>query len=284
MHLLVPAVSAIVRRNDGLDERRLLADGTGTYVVLAAHPDDEVIGLASFLPAWARRVIVVHVTDGSPLDLADANAAGYATRESYAVARRIEAEAALALAGISPRSILALGFRDQELSFRLVQLISRLVGLFESLKPELIFTHPYEGGHPDHDSVSLGAAAACRQCRIRGAMLEFCSYHAAGDRLISSDFLPYDGVPTASKILTIEERALKQAMIDAHKTQTRVLKQFAVDIERIRPAPVYDYRRAPHAGRLHYEGRIGALTGAAWRLLAEAAEKEASLDPCDSLS
>src|SRR2546423_9150234 len=68
-------------------------------IVVAAHPDDEVIGAGARLAATPGAV-VVHVTDGAPRDLADAQALGFASRDDYAAARRREGEAALGLAGV----------------------------------------------------------------------------------------------------------------------------------------------------------------------------------------
>ena len=57
---------------------------------------------------------IIHVTDGAPRNLLDARALGFATREAYALARREELLAALALAGLDTVALYSLKVADQE--------------------------------------------------------------------------------------------------------------------------------------------------------------------------
>ena len=54
-----------------------------TALIVAAHPDDETIGMAGQLPGLARRAVIVHVTNGAPRNPADAHAAGFASGEKF---------------------------------------------------------------------------------------------------------------------------------------------------------------------------------------------------------
>src|SRR3546814_11063380 len=81
-----------------------------SVVVVAAHPDDEVIGTgAQFVRL--RHVSFIHVTDGAPRDMRDADAAGFQTRDGYRQARRSGLLAALAVAGISAAQTFETGRR-----------------------------------------------------------------------------------------------------------------------------------------------------------------------------
>src|ERR1700716_3830906 len=67
--------------------------------VIVAHPADEVVG-AGCLISKLVDVTVLHVTDGAPRDMHDAEAAGFKDRGQYAQARRQECLAALEIANV----------------------------------------------------------------------------------------------------------------------------------------------------------------------------------------
>jgi len=230
-------------------------------LIVVAHPDDETIGAGIWM---ARRpscdgITLLHVTDGSPRNLSDARSAGFATREEYAAERRRELLAAVGLAGIRPEQCRALGFVDQEASFDLRLLVASIRDVIAELKPGLILTHPYEGGHPDHDACAFAVAQALK----RAPHYEFVSYHNGPAGLIPGKFLREEG---SEEILTLSpaERELKTAMFECFRTQKRVLDWFSIDQERFRIAPKYDFTQPPHEGELLYE-RFGFATGDDWR-------------------
>lgn len=264
-------------------------------VVLAAHPDDEIIGAGAALARLSRNAHVVYLTDGAPRDMVDASSAGYSTREAYARARRTESRAALRLAGIGAGRCRELGAADQESSLALAELTRRLLEILEGIRPEMLITHPYEGGHPDHDAAAFCAHAAARLSRLQGrgdlVLCEMGSYHAdsrdSGPAV--SEFLPFgpEDSPTASEavriMLTPDERALKREMIRCFKTQRKILEAFPLDKEIFRIAPPYDFTRPPHAGRLHYENFNWGMTARKWQRLAGRAAAELEI-PAPRLS
>lgn len=251
-----------------LDARRI--------ALVAAHPDDETVGLGAQLPRLAG-LRIVHITDGAPADMRDAREHGFASREDYAAARREELETAMAVAGIPPVRLVGLGVADQEASLVMTGLARRLADLFDAQGVALAITHPYEGGHPDHDAACFAVHAAARllarQGRPAPAVLEMASYHAGPDgNLVTNRFLWRPDCPEVELPLDEEARILKRRLLECHHTQQAVLAQFHLDCERLRPAPAYDFLSPPHEGPPWYENfRWGGLDGAGWRALAAGA-------------
>jgi LmbE family N-acetylglucosaminyl deacetylase len=237
--------------------------------VIAAHPDDETAGAGGFL-AEMRHATIVTVTDGSPRNPADAERAGSRSREEYAQLRREELLAALALAEIPPERTRPLNLVDQEASLEMAYLTMRLVDVLRELCPAAILTHPYEGGHPDHDATAFAVHAACARVANPPSVFEFASYHAkTGESPVieTGDFLP-DGEAVETVSLSAESRGRKAAMIRCFGSQLHMLRHWPLDVERYREAPTYDFTRAPHGGKLYYEHFDWGVTGERWRYLA----------------
>jgi LmbE family N-acetylglucosaminyl deacetylase len=238
--------------------------------VLAAHPDDETIG-ASVLLARSQGASVIFLSDGAPRDSRLWPKTVQGSREQYASIRREEAQNALRHAGISQGQITWLGAIDQETIFAVSELATRLIEALREIRPHVIVTHPYEGGHPDHDCAALIASIAVPRLGTGTRMLEMTSYHARDSKLVTGEFLGGNAAPEIVVELSAKETARKRKMFEDYATQQEVLKAFRMDCERFRAAPNYDFRQPPHEGRLWYECLGWKMTGEHWRELAAAA-------------
>ncbi len=241
-------------------------------LVVVAHPDDETLGLGARI-GRLHPIEVVHVTDGAPRDsrfmppeLVEIG------RERYTALRRDEAARALALGNVPASRLRCLGAVDQEAIEEAPSLARKLLELFARTRPEVVFTHPYEGGHPDHDAAALAVHSAAVLALWNGVtsplIFEAASYHGARGHLVTGEFIAHLGVPEIALRLSDEEASRKRAMLACFTSQRETLAPFAAEVERFRPAPAYDFRRPPHDGALHYE-RLGfPIDGARWRKLA----------------
>jgi LmbE family N-acetylglucosaminyl deacetylase len=265
---------------------RLVAERKRLLLVVA-HPDDDVLGAGALL-ARLPGARIVYVTDGAPRDGHDARAYGFATAADYAAARRCEALAALAIADVPPHQTVWLDVADQEATFALERITGLLCELMLATHPDMLLTHPYEGGHPDHDAVAFAARAAVTLLERAGekawrapSLAEFAGYHAspAGGR--ESSFLVHPGFPETVFRLSDAEQRLKSRMLEAHTTQAAVLADFPRDREMFRLAPAYDFSRPPHPGPLLYEragsGGQWGIDGVRWRAEVSAASRRLGL-------
>jgi LmbE family N-acetylglucosaminyl deacetylase len=185
----------------------------------------------------------------------------------------------LALAGVPRHAITNLYFTDQRVSFELEYLTTRILNLLEKFQPQIVLTHPYEGGHPDHDSIAFACHSAERMYELDypGSafdLVEFTSYHAESGGIKTYSFLPCKDHEEIRLCLSPAERDLKLSMLQEFKTQEKTLAPFKLpEVEIFRPAPQYDFHRAPHSGRLFYEYFDWGIDGANWRDLARDAER-----------
>jgi LmbE family N-acetylglucosaminyl deacetylase len=252
-------------------------------MIVAAHQDDEVIGVGGRLPRLKSDVLVVHVTDGAPRDLRNAIEAGFSIREQYAAARQEEVREALQLAGLVADQSITIGCPDQEATIQLVPLTRRMVGLFDAYKPEIVVTHSYEGGHTDHDATAFAVHAAWRLLNQAGAkvpsVLEMTSYHLRTGGRTFFEFLPWAEGEVWTVTLSPEERELKREMFRRFKSQWSVVRRFPLQVERFRQAPAYNFAEPPAPGMLDYERFEVALKGEDWRKYAKEALKELGLNP-----
>lgn len=250
-----------------------------SLLVISAHPDDEVIGLGAKIPEL-KNLTFIHTTDGAPRNMKDANAVGFNSREEYAKKRYDEFCSVMQLAGHPVCSCIELGYVDQESAFNLVKMTNDLLEIFSSLEPDVIITHPYEGGHPDHDSTAFAVHHALKKLRQKGnpgkmpVLLEFSSYFSDNGRMVTFDFLPDSRIEKYTSLLSPEKQLLKERMFDCFGTQRNVLQYFPVSLEAFRSAPEYDFTKEPHEGRLYYEYFDWGVKGEQWRSLASEAIME----------
>jgi LmbE family N-acetylglucosaminyl deacetylase len=254
-------------------------------MLVFAHPDDEVVALGARLGRFAS-ALFVHVTDGAPTNEQDSRAHGFATLDQYRQAREEELSRALAMAGLCDVSRVWLRIPDQGASFQLPHLAHQIEQLLLLHKPEVVFTHPYEGGHPDHDACAFGVHRAVASLLVRGqtapVMIEAAFYHAGPAGIEAGCFLPRpEQAAEVEYRLSKEERLHKESMLACFSTQEQTLRNFPLEWERFRIAPQYDFRRPPHSGPVLYDQFPWGISSAHFGALArEALALQPAASPC----
>ncbi len=175
-------------------------------LVIAPHPDDEVIGCGGTVALAAERgadVQVLVVFDGAAGDPAGYFAGGPGQR-SYALRRQRESRRAGERLGVSRYHFWGLAEGHRPTAEELEEGARQLAGLVRELKPQVILA-PWEGeAHPDHASV----AQAVRR------MIEIAAYDGEVWGFEVWSPLPAEHLVDVSTVWTCKLDALRE-----HRTQ-----------------------------------------------------------------
>ena len=145
-------------------------------VVIAPHPDDEVLGAGGLLQLAAqlgREVLVVAVTDGG---------GSHPGSELWPAARlleqrRAESSHALALLGLDGEVVHRLGLPDGQVEAEQDRLAASLQTL---LRPADVVVAPWQlDGHPDHEVVGRHGASAASAIGARFVQMPIWGWHWA---------------------------------------------------------------------------------------------------------
>jgi len=243
---------------------RALASGeriAAPVAVVVAHPDDETLFAGSLLRRLDDARLVM-VTDGAPEDMADARRLRIATRADYAAVRARELTAALDALGFGGR-LIRYGVPDQGAVFALPALVERLRADLAGV--ELVVTHPYEGGHPDHDAVACAVARAVAGMAHPPAVVEFACYARFGGERVWARFVEDGACPERVRAIDAGDAARIEAALAAHASQAAVFGPWRPEAERWRAAPPHDFAAPPRGEGCLYDGFGWTLTSQRWR-------------------
>jgi len=217
-------------------------------LLLAPHPDDEVVGAAVAAKraiAGGAEVFVLYLTTGVPPAPAlwPWQRPGHGARVSR---RREEARQAAGLMALKPAGFL--DWPSRSLKSHLAEAEAAIARALAEHRIEALWAPAWEGAHQDHDAANFLAA------RFAGALpvLEFAEYNYAGGRVRSGEFRP-GGEAAGILELTAEEMAWKRRLLACYASERGNLAHIRVATEAFRPLAGHDYAASPHPGTLFWE-------------------------------
>ena len=243
-------------------------------VVIVAHSFDELIG-AGALISRLRDVTVLYVTNS-----ARAQETSQESSPEQVKSKNVDdvCVSALALANVPSDRVVEFAISDIREPHALADLAKRLSAFLLRFSPDVVLTHPYEGGHPDHDATAFATHAALRLMRSNGfeapALFEIALHPSKDGERRELDFLPGQWHETTTFVLDEEMRKLKRRMFECVSVQERNLKGTTLGREKFRRSPNYDFSTAPNAGRPAYEDFYRGMTGIEWQSIAQQALAE----------
>jgi LmbE family N-acetylglucosaminyl deacetylase len=198
-------------------------------LLVGAHPDDIVLAASSIL-AQATDVYCAIVTSGARRD----------DPSSLALVRRAEEIQAMSVFGIGADRLHFLDIFDQDCHNKLDTLISGLISLMRELRTDLVITHDYEQGHPDHDASAFCVAMAADRCGI--ACYVYPLYHRINGEVKFCSFRE-ETADTITHRLSEGDLALKSRALSAYRSQQGVIKDFPLASESFRSLRTVDWRK-----------------------------------------
>jgi LmbE family N-acetylglucosaminyl deacetylase len=191
--------------------------GCERVVLLAPHPDDEILGVGGLLRLLSARgaaITLVAVTDGE----ASHPLSPTVTPKRLAALRRAESLAALGILGLEHVTVHRLGIGDGGVAAAERAVEAAIVDIVGKASGTWCLSTWDGDGHPDHEAVGRAARAASRRCDVRLLSYPIWTWHWA---LPGDPRVPW---PQARSIVLDDETLVaKRAAIDCFVTQIRAL-------------------------------------------------------------
>jgi len=129
--------------------------------VIAAHPDDEVLGCGGTIARFAREGCSVHV-----LQMADGESSRSTEEAGYVHQKRIDVRSTAAMRAakiLGCKSVEQLAFPDNRMdSLTLLDIVKPIEEFINKYRPTTVFTHHAGDVNVDHRMVHDAVIAACR--------------------------------------------------------------------------------------------------------------------------
>lgn len=224
--------SKVLRAVPAIEAAALVPEGHRA-VVVAPHPDDEVLavgGLMRQLTGLPRALSVIAVTDG---EASHPGSSRWPAAHLASTRTREQARALRVLGVHAP--VRRLGFADGGLAAQQAALTDALHRLLQA--NDIVFTTWRLDGHPDHEATGAACAEAAARCGARCVEVPVWGWHWS-----SPESAPMPWARARRLALQAQDQRAKQLALRAFRTQLQPDPSTGA-------APVLDEASRARAGR-----------------------------------
>lgn len=249
-------------------------------LIVIAQPGDEILCCSHLLLREPEQTRVLCIADGAIVNERALQRSEADTPEEFADLRHNQWFCAVTELPFPIDRVAALGLAEQEVLTKGAEVIDTILDVIRAERPSTVYTHAYEGGHPDADAVcyAVHQAIGCLQeaGEVSPSLLEFTGYHARDGLFRSAEFLsPYPSAQRAR--LTEEETTRKTAALRCFHSRYDLVARFRLGDEAWRKPDRYDFEKPPHEGALYYELARSGVTWKEFQAFVAATERDS---PC----
>ena len=234
-----------------------LCNSTKPILIFGAHQDDLEIavgGLIHRLISSGEKVKVVCTTNGAPTNPIYYPRFGISDSLNYSNMRVRESLKAHSFLGLSKNDSIFLNFSDQALAENIFEGVETISSILSDVKPGIIITPAYEGGHPDHDATRFIVEKAIKKTGLYSDNWEYTEYNRFNQKINLFDFLEGD---FEDIFLTRDEQSIKLKAFNSFQSQMKYIQPFLSSQimvrEQLRKWRKEDFSSFPHERPLHYE-------------------------------
>lgn len=199
-------------------------------VILAPHPDDEILGCGGLLQKLSklqRNIVLIAVTNGTK---SHPDSTLY-TEDHLNQIRPAESKAALEVLDIQNIQRIALNLKDGAIAISHAEFYAKLEQLLE---PNDILVTTYEkDGHPDHEHSAYVVSQICKKYQLKYYQVLIWTWHWAAPNNAQIEWEQAYRLDLDSNELEMKHRAIQcfksQLEIDSSTGQAPILSSEAVD-------------------------------------------------------
>ena len=216
-------------------------------LLIFAHPDDEIVGLFTFINRKKKRgisFVTFFLTNG----VMPREKMWFFKRNSYSsiLSQRI-LEMKKSMTAIGIKNYTYQNIPSRTLKDNIEPSIYRINKLINKHKIDTLFAPAYEGGHQDHDAANFISSKFVNKLSV----YEYSEYNFFSNKVNSNHFINLSGKEN-NIYLDEHEKKEKIEALKIYESEKMNLNYLSFDKECYRSLLKYDYSKPPHSGILFY--------------------------------